>query len=210
MSLTVNLAKPSDAPKKLMLNLKKNESFLVRLAWDCQSDLDLHALVAVNQGAGARISEFEDILSVYNVQRTVRGQKEGYLPLAADKTFSVHGGALLHSPDATDGQLSDEDDEWVRIFPSKLQLPANGYLEIVLVAMIHGGSKPVFKNVKNARVIVENEDRDQLLVVNLSDHFADFTGVQMGTVIIDGSGPSFSPVGVGFLGDFNDVLGQFS
>ena len=97
-----------------------------------------------------------------------------------------------------------------RIFPSKLQLPANGYLEIVLVAMIHGGSKPVFKNVKNARVIVENEDREQLLVVNLSDHFADFTGVQMGTVIIDGSGPSFSPVGVGFLGDFNDVLGQFS
>lgn len=210
MSLSVNLAKPSDAPRKLTLNLKKNESFFVRLAWDCPSDLDLHALVAVNRGEGARISEFEDILSVYNVQRTVRGQQEGYLPLAADKTFSVHGGALVHSPDATDGQLSDDDDEWIRVFPSRLRLPASGYIEIVLVTMIHGPGKPVFRNVKNARVVVENEDHEQLLVVSLSDHFADFSGVQMGSIIIDGNGPAFSPVGVGFVGDFNDVLAQFS
>ena len=210
MPLTVNLAKPSDAPKKLALNLKKNESFLVRLAWDCKSDLDLHALVAVNQGAGAKIAEFDDILSIYNVQRTVRGQAEGFLPLAADKTFSVRGGALVHSPDATDGQLSDDDDEWIRIIPGQLKLPGSGYIEIVLVAMIHGGNRPQFRNVSNARVIVENEDHEQLLVVNLSEHFGDFTGVQMGSVIIDSNGPAFSPVGVGFVGDFNDVLAQFS
>ncbi|WP_370682412.1 TerD family protein [Comamonas sp. GB3 AK4-5] len=210
MSLVVNLVKPSDAPKKLSLNLQKNESFLVRLAWDCKSDLDLHALVAVNQGTGAKIAEFEDILSIYNVQRTVRGQPEGYLPLAANKTFSVHGGALVHSPDATDGQLSDEDDEWIRIFPSKLALPGTGYIEVVLVAMIHGPGNPVFKGVKGARVIVENEQGEQLLVVNLSEHFSGFTGLQMGSVIIDGNGPAFSPVGVGFSGSFNDVLAQFS
>lgn len=210
MSLTVNLVKPSDTPKKISLNLKKNESFLVRLAWDCKSDLDLHALVAANEGAGAKITELGDILSVYNVQRTVRGQQEGYLPLAADKSFSVHQGALIHSADATDGQLSDDDDEWIRILPAKLSPPANGYMEIVLIAMIHGPNKPLFKNVKNAHVIVENEDGEQLLVVSLTDHFANFSGVQMGSIIIDANGPAFSPVGVGFTGDFNDVLAQFS
>lgn len=209
-SLQLNLTKPGDTAPKLSLNLSKGERFKVRLTWDGETDLDLHALVAINTGAGAKVSSFEDILSPYNVQRVVRGQATGTLPLAADKTFSVHNGAVIHSPDATDG-FKDGDDEWVSIRPDSLMPPAVGAIEIPLVAMIHpqsAGKK--FHDVKNARVAIENAAGQELLNVSLSNQFGEFMGVQMGSIMIDAAGSSFVAVGVGFNTDFNQVLAHFS
>lgn len=209
-TLQLNLTKPGDATPKLALNLDKGERFKVRLCWEGDTDLDLHALVAINMGAGAKVSAFDDILSTYNVQRVIRGQSTGTLPLAADKTFSVHGGALVHSPDATDG-FADGDDEWVSIQPDRLNPPAGGAIEIPLVAMIHPqNAGRTFRDVKNARVIVENSAGQELLNVSLSDQFGGFVGVQMGSIMVEPSGSSFVGVGVGFNSDFNQVLGHFS
>lgn len=209
-ALTLSLTKPGDVASKLSLSLDKGERFKVRLAWDGDTDLDLHALVAVNTGAGAKVSSFDDILSTYNVQRTVRGQTTGTLPMNADKTFSVYGGALVHSPDATDG-AADGDDEWVSIQPDRLTPPASGVIEIPLVAMIHPQSgNRTFRAVKNARVIVENAAGKELLNVSLSDQFGEFIGVQMGSIMVEPSGASFVNIGVGFNSDFNQVLGHFS
>lgn len=209
-ALQLNLSKPGDAGTKLALNLDKGERFKVRLSWDGDTDLDLHALVAVNTGAGAKVSAMEDILSTYNVQRTLRGQTVGSLPKAADGTFEVHGGALVHSPDATDGML-DGDDEWVSIQPDRLHPPAGGAIEIPLVAMIHPQNNGrTFRSVTNARVIVENSHGQELLNVALSNQFGEFTGVQMGSIMVEASGSSFVAIGVGFNGDFNQVLGHFS
>lgn len=209
-TLQLNLTKPGDAAPKLALNLDKGERFKVRLSWDGDTDLDLHALVAVNVGAGAKVSSMEDILSTYNVQRTIRGQTVGTLVPAADKTFSVHGGALVHSPDATDG-AKEGDDEWVSIQPDRLSPPAGGAIEIPLVAMIHPQSTGrTFRDVKNARVIVENSAGKELLSLSLSSQFGEFIGVQMGSIMVEGSGSSFAAIGVGFNGDFNTVLGHFS
>ncbi|KVP17217.1 TerD family protein [Burkholderia ubonensis] len=209
-ALQLNLTKPGDAAPKLALNLDKGERFKVRLSWDGDTDLDLHALVAVNFGSGAKVSSFEDVLSTYNVQRTIRGQTVGTLPKAADGTFQVHGGALVHSPDATDGS-QDGDDEWVSIQPDRLSPPAGGAIEIPLVAMIHPqNTGRTFRNVQNARVIVENALGQELLNVSLSDQFGEFVGVQMGSIMVEASGSSFAAVGVGFNSDFNQVLGHFS
>ena len=209
-ALQLNLTKPGDVAPKLTLSLDKGERFKVRLSWDGETDLDLHALVAVNVGNGAKVSSFDDILSPYNVKRVIRGQEQGTLPLAADKTFSVHGGALVHSPDATDGNANG-DDEWVSIAPDRLTPPAAGAIEIPLVAMIHPqttGRK--FRDVKNAKVIVENGAGTELLNVSLSEQFGEFVGVQMGSIMVEASGASFVGVGVGFNTDFNQVLGHFS
>lgn len=209
-SLQLNLTKPGDVAPKLSLSLDKGERFKVRLSWDGDTDLDLHALVAVNTGAGAKVSAFEDILSPYNVKRVIRGTEQGILSKNADGTFEVHGGAVKHSPDATDGAL-EGDDEWVSIQPDRLAPPANGVIEIPLVAMIHPQNVGrTFRNVKNARVIVENAAGKELLNVSLSDQFAEFVGVQMGSIMIEPSGSSFVAVGVGFNEDFNQVLGHFS
>ncbi|MFO1337898.1 MAG: TerD family protein [Burkholderiaceae bacterium] len=163
-SLVLNLTKPGEQAAKLQLNLNKNEVFSVKLSWDeraaqDKTDLDLHAIVGVNTGSGAKASAFEDILSTYNVRRKIGGQEVGVLDKKADGSFEIHGGALVHSPDAQDGNL-DGDDEWIRIDPSKLTTPAQGHLEIPLVAMIHGASVARrFGDVKNARVTVVNLDR---------------------------------------------------
>lgn len=208
--LQLNLTKPGDAAPKLALNLNKGERFKVRLAWDGGADLDLHALVAVNTGAGAKIAVLDDILSTYNVQRMVRGTPQGHIPLNPDKTFSVHGGAVAHSPDATDGHGAG-DDEFVTIQPDRLAPPVNGVLEIPLVAMIHPqtpGRK--FSDVQNARVVIENAAGQVLLDVSLSAQFGEFVGVQMGSIIVEPTGASFHAVGTGFNSDFNEVLGFFS
>lgn len=209
-SLQLNLTKPGQTAQKLSLSLNKGEGFKVRLSWDGKTDLDLHALVAVNAGAGAKVSSLDDILSPYNIQRTINGQVTGVLPLQADKSFSVHGGALVHSPDATDG-FADGDDEFVVINPGRLSAPAAGVIEIPLIAMIHPQTPGnVFRNVQNARVIIENNEGVALLDVGLSDQFGEFVGVQMGSIVIDANGSSFSAVGVGFASNFNEVLEFFS
>lgn len=211
-ALQLNLSKPGDVAPKLALSLNKGERFKVRLAWDGGADLDLHALVGVNlgDGRGAKVSSLDDILSTYNVQRVVRGAPQGHLPLAADKTFQVYGGALKHSPDATDGH-GDGDDEFVTIQPDSLTPPAAGVHEIPLVAMIHPQTPGRnFSQVQNAHVIIENAAGQVLLDVSLSNQFGQFIGVQMGSIIVEPSGAKFHAVGVGFNSDFNEVLGHFS
>jgi tellurium resistance protein TerD len=208
--LQLNLSKPGDVTQKLALNLDKGARFKVRLSWDGTTDLDLHALVAVNTGAGAKVSSLDDILSTYNVQRTISGQQTGSLPLAADKTFSVHGGALTHSPDATDGNKAG-DDEYVIIQPDRLTPPPGGAIEIPLVALIHQQSNGrTFRDVQNARVIIEDARGNEVLNVSLSAQFSEFIGVQMGSIMVESTGSSFAAIGVGFNGDFNSVLGHFS
>jgi tellurium resistance protein TerD len=152
----------------------------------------------------------EDILSTYNVQRTILGQTVGALPLANNKTFSVHSGALVHSPDATDGQYAG-DDEWITIQPDRLTPPTQGAIEIPLVAMIHPQNiNHTFRDVQNARVVVENSVGVELMNVSLSSQFSEFVGVQVGSIMIEPTGSSFIAIGVGFNSDFNQVLGHFS
>lgn len=210
-AITLNLTKAGDAAPKLKLNLKKSEVFTVKLAWEGNTDLDLHALHCINDGNGGKISALEDILSTYNVQRKIGGNIEGTLPKNSDGTFSIYGGALVHSADALDGNSSNDEDEWIRIDPSKLNIPAGAAIEIPLIAMIHPQSSgKLFKNVQNANVTVLDANGVVQMTANLSAQFGDFVGVQMGSIMIEASGTSFAQIGVGFNEDFNGVLGHFS
>lgn len=210
-NLVLNLTKPGEAAPKLRLNLSKGERFTARLSWDGATDIDLHAIVCNNDGSGAKASSFEDILSTYNVQRRIGGQDVGTLKKKADGSFEVHGGALVHSPDALDGNL-DGVDEWIVIDPGKLPSPAVGVIEIPLVSMIHPQAGPKrFSDVKNAAVSIINASGTEVMRASLSNQFGEFVGVQMGSIMIDATGTAnFVAVGVGFNGDFNGVLGHFS
>jgi tellurium resistance protein TerD len=209
-TLTLDMTKAGDAPRKLSLNLQKAERFKVRLAWAGQTDLDLHAIVCINRGDGARASSLDDILSTYNVRRRVGSGEVGTLQKAPDGSFSIHGGALVHSPDATDGDQLDID-EWIDIDPSKLPVPPGAVIEIPLVALIHQTTVARrFRDVGDAWVSIENVAGTELLRIQLSRQFGEFVGVQMGSVMIDAAGTQFAAVGVGFNGDFNSVLEHFS
>jgi len=209
--LVLNLAKPGEQAPKLQLNLSKGEAFTAKLSWDGETDLDLHAIVCVNAGDGAKAQSLEDILSTYNVRRKIGGQEVGVLDKQSDGSFQVHGGALRHSPDALDGAL-DGVDEWIRVDPSKLPPVSAGVLEIPLVAMIHTqAAAKRFGQVQNAEIAIVNASGAELMRASLSNQFGDFIGVQMGSIMIEAGGKAnFVAVGVGFNGDFNSVLGHFS
>lgn len=209
-SLVLNMNKNGETPRKLSLSMKKNEVFRVKLLWEGQSDIDLHAILCVNTGNGAKASALEDILSTYNVKRNVGGQETGILPKKVDGSFEIHGGALTHSPDATDGDQL-EIDEWIMFDPSKVQQVPGGVIEVPLIAMIHPqNSGKTFRDVANAVVVVEDVDGKEHLRASLSSQFSEFVGVQMGSIMMDANGTSFVAVGVGFNGDFNTVLDHFS
>ncbi|MBK3780384.1 TerD family protein [Paraburkholderia aspalathi] len=206
-NLVLNLTKPGDVATKLQLNLTKDEEFKVLLSWSGKTDLDLHALVTRSYGDGqpAKASSFDDVLSAYNVKRNIRGQEVGTLVRDADGSFSIHDGALVHSPDVAEG------DEFIIVRPSKLIIPTGGLIEIPLLAMIHPqGRGKTFSSVEDARVVIEDGDGNVLASASLSGQFGPYVGVQMGSVVIEQTGSSFATVGVGFNTDFNGVLGQFS
>lgn len=211
-NLVLNLTKPGEEAPKLQLNLKKAESFTIKLAWAGDSDLDLHALYCIHDGNRGTISALDDILSTYNVQRKIGGQTVGTLAKQSDGTFSIHAGALVHSADALDGDASDDADEWIRVDPSKITLPAGAVaIEIPIIAMIHPQSSgKTFSTVQDASVTILDSDGNVQMTANLSTQFGEFVGVQMGSIMIEPSGTSFAQVGVGFNEDFNGVLGYFS
>lgn len=210
-NLVLNLTKPGEAAPKLKLNLSKGERFTARLSWDGATDIDLHAIVCVNAGDGAKASSLGDILSAYNVRRRIGGDEVGTLDKKTDGSFEVHDGALVHSPDALDG-AQDGIDEWIKVDPARLARPAKGFIEIPLVSMIHPqAGQRRFRDVSNAQVAIVNASGEELMRASLSNQFGEFVGVQMGSVMIDDQGTaSFVAVGVGFNGDFNSVLGHFS
>lgn len=209
-SLVLNLTKPGETKQKLSLNLRKNEIFRVKLQWDGDSDIDLHAILCVNYGDGAKASALEDICSTYNVRRRIGNQEQGILNKKADGTFEIHNGALVHSADATSGNQL-EIDEWIQFDPSKVAPVTGGVIEVPLVAMIHPQHQNKrFRDVQNAVVVVEDADGNEQMRASLSSQFGEFIGVQMGSIMMDDSGTSFVAVGVGFNGDFNNVLEHFS
>lgn len=204
--LTLNLAKPGDAkPAALSLNLTKAERFTVKLLWDGDADVDLHALLCLGTAATPpSLTQADQILSCYNLAPT------GALPKMPDGRFALPGGALIHSADARDGR-AEGIDEYIEIDPAKIALGAGQTAEIPLIAMLHpGDGSKRFRQVQNARVEIVNSSGQQLLVADLSAQFANSVGVQMGTIMLQSGMPAtFSPVGVGFEQDFNQVLVSF-
>ncbi|MBI5003493.1 TerD family protein [Candidatus Kaiserbacteria bacterium] len=203
MALTLTLAKPGDEVKKLKLNLAKPAVFSIELFWDSPHDLDAHALLATNNGGGAKVSSFEQVLSTYNMKKTNPG---GALTPNADGSFSTPDGALTHSGDVRTGVNTDVD-ETITINGAKVPAGVN---EIPIFITIHPSHSAKFAEVKEAGVRIRNDQGVALADFKLSKEFGEFDAVQMGSVVLGDGGWSFAQVGVGFNGDFNTVLENFS
>jgi tellurium resistance protein TerD len=203
MALELKLSKPGDAAPKLSLNLAKPARFTVELSWDSAHDLDTHALLATNGGNGAKVTSFDQVLSTYNAKKT---NPQGVLTTNADGSFSTPEGGITHSGDARTGVNLDVD-ETLSIDGSKIPTGVN---EIPIFVTIHAAGGANFSSVKNAGIRIKN---DQGLVLGeylLSNEFGPFNAVQMGSLLLDGSGWHYLAAGSGFNGDFNFILSHFS
>lgn len=210
-NLILNTQKPGETTKKLVLNTQKGQKYRVELSWDGNVDIDLHAFMCVNNGGGAKLSSFDDVLSTYNVVRKIpSGETVGTLNPNTDGTFSIWNEALVHSKDSTTG-ITEGVDEWVSVDVSKIPPLSVGVYEIPLLAMIHPQSAGnTFSKVQNATVRILDASGKELINASLSNQFGQFVGVQMGTIMIDQGVASYVNQTSGFTEDINEVLSFFS
>lgn len=204
MALSLDLVKPGDTKPKLTLNLSKPAKFTVNLSWDSPHDLDVHALLAKNDGVnGAKVTDMSQVLSTYNCKKT---NPNGTLPANPDGSFSTPEGALFHSPDEITG-LNKDVDEFIIVDGSKMPAGVN---EIPIFITIHPSKSAKFSEVKTAGIQIVNDQNVVLGEYQLSNQFGGFDAVQMGSLVLDEKGWHFEAAGSGFNGDFNSILGYFS
>lgn len=204
MALQLALVKPGDVVPKLHLSLNKGATFRIKLSWDTDYDLDAHALLAVNDGNGAKVSSLLQVLSTYNMKKT---NPAGALSPNPNGSFSTPEGALTHSGDARTGVGADVD-EMITVDGSKVPAGVN---EIPIFVTIHPKNHPAtFAEVKDAKIVIEDEAGKVLGSYNLSGEFGKFNAVQMGSLMHSDAGWEYGAAGVGFVGDFNTVLESFS
>ena len=219
--LTLTLDKPGAAPaRKLQLSLNKGAAFKVTVSWQCeadhQDDIDIHALEARNGGNGAKVAALEEILSTYNT--TKMSPKTGVLPTAADGSFATPSGGLRHSGDVR----VQGNTETIVIEGAKLPAGVN---EIPLFATVHKAEhgaghdegseteaedEAAFADIEVCTVTIADEGGRELGAYQLSKEFGEFNVVQLGSIMHGDNGWEYAPVGRGFTGTFNDVLGHFS
>ena len=204
--LTLELTKPGDKPKpRLSLSLKKGDTFVVELFWDSEQDLDAHALLCVNAGDGAKVQGYEDVLSTHNTKKM---NVHGVLVNNPNGSFSTPDGSLTHSGDSRTGVDSDVD-ESITFDGAKVRPGIN---EIPIFVTIYKGPEThtTFANVSHAGIRIKDGDGAVKAEYALSGEFGSFNAVQMGSIMLGADGWEFSPVGTGFNGDFNLILGSFS
>lgn len=218
--LTLSLEKPGSKPApKLQLSLNKGATFNVQIAWNCaadhQDDLDIHALEAANDGSGAKVTSLEQVLSTYNTRKM--SPKAGVLPTNPDGSFSTPSGGLRHSGDV---RIQGKESETLTIDGSKLP---EGINEIPLFATVHKADhgdghedgdeeeeEAAFADIESCTVTITDEGGKELGSYQLSQEFGEFNVVQLGSIMLDRSGWQYAPVGRGFTGTINDILGHFS
>lgn len=218
--LKLNLEKPgAEAPAKLRLSLEKGAKFRVTVAWDCEAahedDVDVHALEAVNDGNGAKVDSFEQVLSTYNTKKM--SPVAGLLPVNPDGSFSTPSGGLFHTGDIRRQGKS----ETIIFDGSKVRAGAN---EIPLFATVHeadhgaeheedhdSDEEAAFADINVCTVTIADDSGKELGSYQLSDEFGEFNVVQLGSIMLsDDGGWEYSPVGRGFKGTMNDVLAFYS
>jgi tellurium resistance protein TerD len=203
MPLTLPLVKSGEDRPKLNLNLNKGALFNVELFWDSSHDLDAHALLAHSDGSGAKVSDFVQVLSTYNMKKTNPG---GALIPNPDGSFSTPEGALTHSGDSRTG-IGKALDEIITVDGAKVPAGVN---EIPFFVTIHNGGNLSFSDIKDAGIRIKDGSGKELVSYHLGNEFSGFNSVQMGSLLLGPAGWEFAAAGTGFKGDFNDVLGHFS
>ena len=216
--LIMNLEKPgAKPPRKLQLSLNKGARFTVRISWECeanhQDDVDIHALEAVNDGSGAKVSVLESVLSTYNTKKM--NPRGGVLVNSPDGSFATPSGGLQHSGDIR----IQGNSETITVDGGRLPPEVN---EIPLFATVHradhggdhdgeeGEEEAAFADIEVCTVVITDPDGREIGAYRLSDEFGDFNVVQLGSILLGPDGWEYAPVGRGFNGTINDVLAHFS
>lgn len=212
----------SDGSTKLQLGLAKSDEFTVELYWDSEHDLDGHALLCHNNGNGAKVSRFEDVLSIFTAKKQIRynasGKRTVYNTEGAqavletrddpnspdDGEFWTPGQAAIHSADREDGRELDID-ETLTFNGSAMEARVN---EIPIIINVHEGG--TFRDVKDAGLKIKAPNGSVVAEYNLSDGFAEFDSAHVGSLVVVNNSWEYQELASGFDGGINTALDTFS
>lgn len=200
----LTLSTDKGTAKKLTLATTKASRFTVKLFWDSEHDIDAHALLGRPTPEGNKVQAYEEILSTYNLKRP--GNPNGTLSKNPDGSFGIPCGALQHTGDSRTG-LGKQIDEVITVDGGRV--PA-GVTEIFFFASIHPSKTLKFREVKDIGISIEDDSGKELGRYNLGTEFGHCDTVQMGSIIISDQGLQYFPVGVGFDGGIDAILGNYS
>lgn len=204
--LKLELTKPGEVAPKLKLNLSKPSRFSVELWWDSEQDLDGHALLCRNDGAGAKVIGMEGLLSTYNTGLPLADGSAASRQSGDSRPFKTPCGSLTHSGDARTG-VDKDIDEVITIDGAAIPQGVN---EIPIFVTIHPSGNSTFAQVKRAGCSIKNDQGVSLGEFELSNQFGQFDVVQMGTLVLGDSGWEYIAAGSGLNGDLNTILEHFS
>ena len=86
-------------------------------------------------------------------------------------------------------------------------------MEIPIFVTIYcepGNKQLTFGSIGNAGIRLKDETGKVLGEFSLSKEFAPFDAVQMGSLMRNGDGWEYAPIGAGFTGNFGTILASFS
>lgn len=204
--MTLSLSKPGEEPAKLRLFDSKNVRFVVELSWDCESDLDVFALLLKNPGTGGKVPSLKHVLSSLNSPRV---NPHSELVMGEGASFGTPCGTLIHLGDARSGAVTDVD-EVLKVDGSRVTKGINEISIFVSVHRSQDNPKLTFGDVRRAVITIRNEEGVELGSYRLSKEFEQFNTVQMGCLLLEEDGWEFFAVGKGYNGDINTVLDYFS
>lgn len=208
--MAVKLDLTKETKHVVELGLTKNNKFFAELYWKSKVDLDAHA-IAISKQAGVRTinGEAKRILSVYN---------KGVVLLADDLTKTLSQGSIgsaftvpeqymTHTGDMrSSSNFAVEPEEVLEVDLSKLP---NNIDEIAFIVSIHPPMSNTFEMVKDAKLIIREEDGTALIEASLTDEFKDSNIVHLGSVTKNSNGVwGYDADTSGIVGNFNDVLAQ--
>lgn len=206
--MAVKLDLTKETKHVVELGLTKNNKFTAELFWKSKVDLDAHC-IAITKQAGVRTinGETKRLLSVYN---------KGTVLLADDLTKTLSQGSIgsaftvpeqymTHTGDMrSSSNFSVEPEEVMEIDLSKV--PDN-IDEIAFIVSIHPPMSNTFEMVKDAKLVIREEDGTALIEASLTDEFKDSNLVHLGSVTKNHNGVwGYDANCSGTVGNFNDLL----
>lgn len=206
--INLNLVKGGN--QVIELGLSKNNKYKIQLFWDSKHDLDAHALALTVNGKHRSLQgDASRILSTYNPACVLVSNPAQNISGGETQPFMVEKGYLTHTGDVRSASAMNVTEPEEELIVDLAKVP-NDVNEIAFVVSIHPPLVNTFSEVKNARLVITEEDGKELINAKLTEEFGDSNLVHLASIVNENNIWKFSASPSGIVGDFNKLLSAVS
>lgn len=196
--------------KPVILTLNKSSKFVAELFWDSKHDVDVHALALdANKSIDDDASR---ILSSYNPACVLQSDGKTNIIAGTKKPFQNPLGYLKHEGDKRTGTTGGENDP-EEIIVIDIEKVPEGIESVIFAVSIHPPATSTFAQVKNARLVIKDDNDAILIDAALTSDFDQYSVITLGGIVKEDGTWKFSPRSIGYdkgsdggAADFNTII----